>query len=185
MNFLPETQSVAIYAPRSSFEKLSEYARYRRGWAYGEGIPFDPETIRTAEALLATANSNGFWITDVFPGLEGEIRVALYVGQEYWEFTALRSGHIDYVHEREDRILADRPSLTRENAINEIAEAGRNQWNAFVSFPLNISTLTAGGSRIWHSSRQAMMGQSQSSMQIAPDQRQGLSAITFDVSMAS
>lgn len=60
-------------------QKLVKFADFQKGWSFGEGEQFSARVLQVAAFTAANAE---FWPdvkqVDVFPGLEGNIRVVLY-----------------------------------------------------------------------------------------------------------
>jgi hypothetical protein len=173
----PIFQSARNVADPTS-RKLDEFESYPTGWAYGQGLSFEASVMNAARTLLIAGQSIGLFSADVFPGLEGEIRVTFYAERDYWEFTVLASGEIEYLHEQDNEPVDERPALSLEHALEEIETQGHRKWNVFASSHPNISMAGSGDSRILVSSLQAQMAQSQSSMRTAPRQTPGLFAFT-------
>jgi hypothetical protein len=64
-----------------------------------EGCAPDPSTV------AKTAHTLDFPEMDAFPGLNGEIMITVYQGNEYWEFTLQPTETITLVYERDDETV--------------------------------------------------------------------------------
>jgi hypothetical protein len=175
----PMVQSAKNALEPTALQKLTEFERYPIGWAYGGGISFERSVVNAARSLLAAGQSHGLYSADVFPGLEGELRVTFYSGDEYWEFTVLASGNIEYLHEQDHEPMDEREKLSLNDALQELQIQGQKQWNVSASSRPNISIVGSGDSKILVSSPRAQMALSPSSMRTAHRQIQDLSASTL------
>ena len=79
--------------------KIEGFRQFEPGWCYGEGVPFKGATISLAVDIDDFARSLGLVETDAFPGLEGEILYAIYLGERCVEFTVRPDGLIDIMGE--------------------------------------------------------------------------------------
>lgn len=98
--------------------KIRAFLQYPRGWRYGEGRPPRPETIGTAIEINNNAARQGLE-TDAFLGTEGEVRVTVYHGLEYLQFTIEDDdGLIEYVRELGDEEVVRQPEISLADALN-------------------------------------------------------------------
>src|SRR5580700_10082908 len=79
--------------------KLLDFADIENGWHFGEGVTISQKAIRDASRLHDTLLEFGFYETDAFPGLAGEVRVTAYCEAHYFEFTRERDGTWKYIEE--------------------------------------------------------------------------------------
>jgi len=103
---------------QTTLEKILSFAHFKPGWSYGEGIGFAQNTLHKAIQLAKTAHTLGFQETDAFPGLNGEVMVTVYQGNEYWEFTLLPAETITFVYERDDKTVTYEEGLPFEFAVS-------------------------------------------------------------------
>jgi hypothetical protein len=59
------------------FRKLREFADFKDGWAFGEGVAFTDRVLVTARQVVGAFDYDSKSI-DVFPGRDGAITVAIY-----------------------------------------------------------------------------------------------------------
>ncbi|MEZ4713750.1 MAG: hypothetical protein R3A44_41565 [Caldilineaceae bacterium] len=90
---------------QSTIEKIQSFADFEAGWSFGEGVAFAQNALDKASQLAKTAHTLGFHETDAFPGLNGEVMVTVYQGNEYWEFTLQPTATITFVYERDDETV--------------------------------------------------------------------------------
>jgi len=93
------------------------------GWHYGEGVAFAPAVLALAARLSEAMARVGFDITDAFPGLSGEVPVALYRGPHYMEFTVQPDLSIGFLWERDEKVVEEVVGLDAERAIERIVQA--------------------------------------------------------------
>jgi len=92
-------------------QKILNFADMRDGWNYGEGEPIDAAAILEACLLHSKLLTCGFYETDAFPGLSGEVQVTAYWKDDYFEFTREKEGEWSFIHERLDEIIEETYSL--------------------------------------------------------------------------
>ena len=78
--------------------KITGFRDLPVGWHYGKGGPISPSFIAQALGIVRQAEALGFQEMDAFPGAEGEVRVTIYQGDEYYEFTIEANGMISFVY---------------------------------------------------------------------------------------
>jgi hypothetical protein len=100
--------------------KIQSFSDFARGWSFGEGVPFAPSILLKATQLIKTAHVLGFQETDVFPGLNGEVMVTIYLGADYWEFTIEPDETVTFAYERDDETILYEEGLPFEFAISSI-----------------------------------------------------------------
>lgn len=65
--------------------KLKAFSRLR-GWNYTDGLVFSEDTIAASRQLLDKITNGGFYRTDAFPGLNGEVMLVVYLDADTLEF---------------------------------------------------------------------------------------------------
>ncbi len=113
---------IVIVEPELTSQKIRRFANLREGWHYGEGERIATQTIEQALSLEAFAQENGLRETDAFPGTAGEVRITIYEGAEYLEFTIEPDRSITFVHERDGKEINSIESMSIEDAKRRIIE---------------------------------------------------------------
>ncbi len=108
----------------STVEKIESFRKFNDGWSFGEGVKFNAASLNKALQLVKTAHALSFQETDAFPGLNGEVMVTLYSGQDYWEFTIEPDESVIFVYERGQETLAYEEGLPFEFAVSMITNLG-------------------------------------------------------------
>ena len=108
----------------STIEKIQSFHRLNDGWSFGEGAKFNPSILNKALQLAKTAHALSFQETDAFPGLNGEVMVTLYSGQDYWEFTIEPDESVTFVYERDQETRVYEEGLPFEFAVSMITNLG-------------------------------------------------------------
>jgi hypothetical protein len=80
--------------------KIRRFLKYPNGWHFGAGAPPSLDRVRDALILNNAAAKAGL-DTNAFLGTEGEVRVTVYLGGTYLQFTLEDDNFVEYV--REDR----------------------------------------------------------------------------------
>jgi len=96
--------------------KIFGFKNLESGWHYSEGVPFQVERLKKAVQLNQEAVRLGFFETDAFPGVSGEISVTIYHGVYYLEFTIEHTDVITFVCEIGDEEVTYEEGLTLEEA---------------------------------------------------------------------
>ena len=68
-------------------DKIKGFKNLEKGWHYGRGIKFSDKVINQSLELLEAINLAGYSRTDAFPGLDGEIELAIYNNDVYCVIT--------------------------------------------------------------------------------------------------
>ena len=114
--------------PHVTEDKIIGFSQYRRGWHYGEGVPFGERTIGLALKLHQEIIRQAFFVTDAFPGLQGQILVTIYYGDHYLEFTVEPDETISFCQEEQDVEILNCEGLSFEQAIKQLQEFRRQTW---------------------------------------------------------
>ena len=102
--------------PNATERKILGFKNLKAGWHYGEGVPFQVERLKKAVQLNQEAIRLGFFETDAFPGVSGEVRVTIYHGVYYLEFTIEATDMTTFVYEINDEEVSYEEGLTFDEA---------------------------------------------------------------------
>lgn len=108
----------------STTAKIRSFKTFQEGWSFGEGVKFSDNILNKAVKINETALKSGFQETDAFPGLNGEIMVALYLEQDYWEFTLEPDESLTFVYEQGEETIIYEEGRSFEFAIAKIKNIG-------------------------------------------------------------
>jgi hypothetical protein len=115
-------------------DKILNFADVVSGWHFGEGASISASAIRDAMKLHNNFLMYGFYETDAFPGLAGEVRVTAYHGNQYFEFTREINGEWSYIYELDGAIEHELDGLTMEQAEETVKKVSNNIWNTYDIF---------------------------------------------------
>ncbi len=132
--------------------KIRAFTGLTVGWHYGEGVPSSYDTRDKALSIQAEAVVAGLLRMDAFPGIDGEIRIAIYLPDKYLEFTVEKNGLITFIEEHKGQETDYQPHLSLQGALAIIHEAGRKLW---ASFAYSTTGTTIGLSTAFKASRSA------------------------------
>lgn len=107
------------------FEKIAQLAMLREGWYYGGGKAASLETVRIASELASAASKHGLTEIDAFPGMSGQLTIAVYEGDVNHSFQVQPNGRIEYWDEAS--CDSDEEELTRDDALKIIQNIA---WNS-------------------------------------------------------
>lgn len=156
--------------------KIRSFKRLLEGWHYGKGVPPTNAAIEQALKLNSGALSSGFLKTDAFPGIDGEILVAVYYGEWYLEFTLEANMSVTFVAEKNREEVEYVEGLSVEDALNKIAQYREKVWTLSGLSILSISTIAQASSRVWPLRIQVMGREYPVSIKIAPSKPTAQSA---------
>lgn len=109
-------------------DKLIDFACFSEGWNLGEGESFSSQIIKRTYGLVEECLEKVLFDIDVFPGLDGDIRLTVYEQNDYYEFNIAED--ITYYHEKSG-IQQEEGQITGEDAVTIIREIGRRKWSSF------------------------------------------------------
>lgn len=136
--------------------KIESFRKLKKGWRFGEGIPFEERTISNAMAINDEAWRYLFWRTDAFAGTNGEIMVAICQDTHYLEFIVKSNAEIDFLYEEKDEEVYSQSGLSLPEAKVKIGEYYR-QWNGFESSGKVTTTKTKSDSSLLHLGQEATL----------------------------
>jgi hypothetical protein len=124
MRFILEPFALNLASATES--KIQAFSRLKDGWSYSEGISFNDTVILQALALLRECSDLGFFKTNAFPGLNGEILLVVYRKNDSLEFTVEPDGTFTFCR---DVAGSGEPilGLSFEDAIERIVEARQEE----------------------------------------------------------
>jgi hypothetical protein len=147
-------------------EKLRRFSRLREGWSFGVGAAIDESTIDVAVTLLRVGLSTGVFESDVFPGLEGEIRITFYYGAASCDVTVESDLKVTVTAVDANGIdIFDLSDLTPEHAAVVVSTAisqilyGQRTWITLASSTPSITMYVDVASMTWASSQQNQITQ--------------------------
>lgn len=129
-----------------SAAKLRALADLQEGWNYGEGAAFSPSHLQRMEMLLRRVESAGFLETDVFPGPDGNVVLAVYLPDVYFEIELRKNGSLEFIHELPSGQAVEALTESTEDAILQYMRRVRSgTWNSSES-STSSTTGTSGRS---------------------------------------
>lgn len=141
----------------STKKKILDFKNLEKGWCYGEGELFEDHVIRKSVELHKEAINQGFLETDAFPGTNGEIRITIYLDEDYFEFTLDSNEKLAFVHEKGNEEILSEESLSLEKAkkkIRDIRDIRKEKCIIFDSFIKNFTIQDFKDSKVWLSGTQ-------------------------------
>ncbi len=127
--------------------KINSFANMPLGWHYGRGGPAQTRVIDAALRLNAIACKADLE-TDAFLGPDSEVRVTVYHGAHYLEFTIANDGLVDYVREDDHNALNQPQELTLNAALSQLNDFVDDIWRSSVSYTAITTTQEENASKI-------------------------------------
>lgn len=129
--------------------KINEFMKLEKGWHYSEGIAPSQKIAFKAKALVNESLMNMLDV-DVFPGVDGEIMVAVYNGNDCMEFTVESDETITFVHEIGGKQTEYLEGLTLKDAFKKITSFCRESWNSSELYTRNTMIAREEDLSVWH-----------------------------------
>ncbi len=146
INYSPNVFGRMIDALTCNTEKkIRDLALLQEGWHFGEGSAISQETIATALNLHQVAIELAFYTTNAFPGLDGQVVVAAYESDHYFEFTIGPDKNCAYLHLRGDEEISDIEGLSLADAKRYLKDFRIRQWKQFGSSQGDTTTTESSG----------------------------------------
>jgi hypothetical protein len=130
-NLLKVNEAINFFiadAPHPVKNKLALFAGFQEGWNLGEGKQFSESVLDTTLSLIQECLYSNLFDLDLFPGLDGDIRLTIYKTPNYHEFTVEDSLKVTYYHERSDFEEEYQTDLTDDEARHKINQIGKIEW---------------------------------------------------------
>jgi len=129
-------------------DKILEFSNLKKGWHFGKGVPPTKKILQLAVDLAGRVALSGFR-SNAFPGVDGEIMVTVYHGEDYLEFTFETNGTVTFVWEKGEAEIAYEEELTVDQAKRRLDAFGEKIWKSLSgSFTPNIMTQPKKSSRV-------------------------------------
>ena len=104
---------------RTTLKKLQSLLKLETGWHYGEGVPLSRSCVAVVKPLLVELEQRQA-TTDIFPGIGGEILLALYDREVYEDYTFEVDGTVTFSRDNGKELLAYQEGLSVEWAKRHI-----------------------------------------------------------------
>lgn len=140
-------------------QKIRQFATLEEGWHFMGGSSFDQSVLQRAIDVHRIALALGFYRTNAFPGLDGEVMVTLYAGVHYLELL-IESRHrtITFCHEEGDTEICYKEGLSSEEAERQLSEVRNLLCDSYESSVENtILTTSWVDSTDWRSTIQEVI----------------------------
>jgi hypothetical protein len=144
-------------AANNTEEKILNFANLESGWHLGEGVPIDARAMCEACSLNALLLTQGFFETDAFPGLSGEVQLTADFNNDYFEFTREPNGEWSFIHEHSDDVITESYALNLTEVENIAGGLHERICNTSDLYHENIGTNDTRGLPALLSSHQAMV----------------------------
>src|SRR5258708_5865109 len=139
-------------------QKISRFKSLKKGWHYGEGVLIHDQAVQEAISVHHELVLRGFYETNAFPGLDGEIQITVYEDSDYFSFEREPSGDWIISHEQNgtEIELLENQNLKQ---VSQYTNTLRSRLCSASAFYRGIITgiETENDSMIWPSSRTAKM----------------------------
>jgi hypothetical protein len=133
------------YTEPRVIRRIDELAELQDGWHFGTGAAPLSTVLAVAKAIASYALYRLFTEMDAFPGKNGEVTIAIYVGEEDHSFQVRQDLSHRYWSESDPDSEIEE-GLSFEEVLQKIDLIARAQppWNLSSSFTFGTGTLTSG-----------------------------------------
>ena len=146
--FLPYIIYRTIFQP--SELRIMQFQALKCGWHFGEGVEFNESVIADSLELNREIISSGFYDTNAFPGLNGEIQVTVYQDNDYFQFEVSPDNSWSIIHEQAGTEIERIENQNLEQAIDYAKGIKSKLCSALDSYQYTLTgTLTGGDLTTW------------------------------------
>ena len=112
-----------LISPKTEFElKFDKISKLEKGWRYGEGEAPTSENIERACRFSNLLEELSLHNKDIFPGVEGDLTLELYVNERTLEITFENDGTVSYGLVENDRYVLEKSELGEIPAVKTLME---------------------------------------------------------------
>lgn len=98
-------------------ERLEEFKQLEKGWHFGDGDPIAQTSFDIVNELITVGGAPQFEVMEVFPHIDGGIRICFYRDDLYLEFDVYPNGQIDYRKEIDDKLIEETENIDKSTAM--------------------------------------------------------------------
>lgn len=151
MNFvILNSSNPNVFISQTTDMKIQNFKALPDGWHFGKGIAPKEDTITSSIKINNQAVLLGFG-TDAFPGVDGEIQVNCYYGDETVELTIEPNGNISLIHDKNNVEINSIESLQLDGVFDFLKSNGKDIWNLSDSSTQITMTSTEKDLSAWRS----------------------------------
>ncbi len=135
-------------------QRIRELGELRAGWNYGKGQPVSETVIQLGEEMAGAAMNYGLTRLDAFPGIDGQLTVAIYISDADHSFQIHPSGEVVYWQETDpnsdevtvgfNEAIEMIKMLSWNSCITSTSGTGTGPTSIFVAKPLSPQVMVAG-----------------------------------------
>lgn len=111
------------FSSRTEIElKLDKISKLKKGWRYGEGEAPKLDNIERARLFDELLKEEGFHNKDVFPGVQGDLTLQLYLDDQTLEITFENDGTVSFGLIKNDEYVREESKPWIINAVKTLME---------------------------------------------------------------
>ncbi len=108
--------------------RLDEFRALKPGWDLGRGDAISTSAIDVAERVVLAAFEDEIWKSSVFPSPSGEVLLAFPLSEDLdIELYVRRDGLVDFICEKNGKIVEDVVALSEQDALARLRLCGRQK----------------------------------------------------------
>lgn len=159
---------------------INSFSKLVKGWNFGEGVATSTISLRQSKNALILAYSSGIKEFEAFPGIDGEIQLCCYKGDDTLEITFEINGLATICFEEDDERLFYKKGMSLDKTIKIIKDFAYNKCRLYALSTSHYTTAKRKSvSQVWLLDPHQVMAASPSLIGIAPSETAGQFATTL------
>ncbi len=144
-----------------TFDLLDRFEEMLDGWHFGEGVRIDKSAINLSREFLSVGFDLNHDEANAFPGINGEVQLRFYHGDDTLDLTFEIDGSITVVIDKDDEQVLYKEDVTYNQATKFLKEFTYERWNLSELSVQSTTTLDWVVLPVWHlNNRQMAVSQS-------------------------
>ena len=150
------------YVEPPVFRRIDELAELENGWHFGAGIPISTQVLAVAKITASHAVSVGLDKMDAFPSKNGDVTIAIYLGEQDHSFQIRRDLSFRYWIESDPASEVEE-RLSFGEVIKRVTKlSAPRSWNSYFSSIFAFGIVRSGTLEVRHSKIRVTEVESQS-----------------------
>jgi hypothetical protein len=159
---------------------IDSFSKLVRGWNFGEGVAASPISLRQSKSALILAYSSGIKEFEAFPGVDGEIQLCCYKGDDTLEITFEINGLVTVCFEEADERLFYKKDISLDETIKILKDFAYNKCRLYALSTSRYTTAKRKNvSQVWLLDPHQATAASPSLIRIVPSETAGQFATTL------
>lgn len=115
------------------FKAIDNFAKFPKGWNFGEGVPSSPVAVYQGKYILNVARNLKLQDIEVFPGVDGEIQLCFYDEKFTLEIVFEIDGTLSINLEKDDESIFFKDNAVINDAVKILKDFKYKKCHSYVS----------------------------------------------------